>query len=95
MSSYAVFETVIVSLVALVSIYQVMKVLLPRTMQRLRASIVNRRNGGRGDERALATGLPDPGASSGCGVGCGSACNGCGIGVPIDKPLADQHKPSH
>jgi hypothetical protein len=92
MSSYAVVEAILVILIGLVSAYQVMKVLMPRAMKRVRARIVNRLNGG--PAHSLPTDLPDSGAASGCGVGCGDACNGCGSGAGIRQPLSGARKPS-
>ncbi|HUU71941.1 MAG TPA: DUF6587 family protein [Burkholderiales bacterium] len=94
MSSYALLETVIVGVIGLISAWQVMKILMPRTTQGLRTSIATRLNLVQGERHLPATG-PSEAGSSGCGVGCGSACNGCGVAARIIQPLADQHKPSH
>ncbi len=95
MSSYAVVETVVVILIGLVSAYQVMRVLMPRATQRLRAVIATRvhaRRGGGG--RSLATRLNDAGAVSGCAIGCGSGCNGCIAAAGSNQPPVERQEPS-
>ena len=96
MSSYVVFETVIVALVGLISAYQVIKLLMPRTADGFRASIANvlmRAPGGM-RPHALATTPSDSGPASGCAVACGSGCHGCAIGARTDSSLADQQQSS-
>jgi hypothetical protein len=96
MSSYVVFETVIVALVGLVSAYQVIKLLMPRTADGFRASIANALMRAPGGMRlqALATSSPEPGPARGCAVACGGGCHGCAIAARTDSPLADQQQSS-
>ncbi len=92
MTSYAIFETVVVVLVGVLSAYQVVKVLMPRMAQKLGAILSTRLIGGHGGGRSLSSGLPDTG--SGCGLGCGSGCNGCGAATGNHQSLAGRQEPS-
>lgn len=83
MTNYAVVETVLVVLIGVASAWQVMRVLMPRATQRMRAVI---------SKRPQADGLPATGG--GCAAGCSSGCNGCGAAAGIDQSLSAHRKPS-
>lgn len=94
MSFYTIFENAVVVLVAIVSLYFVLRALVPGTMSRAVSSLaawLDRPQRPRW-VRALAQRF-STGAVSGCAVGCGSACNGCGT-AKAQKPVTWSHADS-
>lgn len=81
MSVYAAVESIVVAMLALVSVYYVLKVFAPGLLRNLRVRIADwlSRPAHRSPLNVLATRLRADGPSSGCATGCESGCNGCGI----------------
>lgn len=82
MSTYAAIESIVVALIALVSMFYVLKIIVPGPMQTIGNRVANRlsRMASHGSRlSSLAASLRVDGPSRGCATGCGSGCNGCGI----------------
>lgn len=82
MSTYAAIESIVVAVIAMVSVFYVLKLIVPGPMQIVRMRVADRlsrmaNHGGR--LSSLAASLRVEGPSRGCATGCGSGCNGCGI----------------
>ncbi|MGN6482034.1 DUF6587 family protein [Luteibacter sp.] len=79
MSSFQVFETLIVGIVVLASAYVAFRKLLPKTSTRVMAGVSASLNheGRAGVLRAIGRKVQPASASGSCGDGCGS-CNSCG-----------------
>ena len=89
MSIYAAIESVIVLVVALISAYYVLKLIVPGPMRRMRARIAERlsKKAGSGSPLGfLAVRLQeDNEPSAGCATGCESGgCNGCNLATRTD-----------
>ena len=79
MSSFKVFETLIIGIVVLASAYVAFRKLLPKTSTRVMAGVSASLNheGRAGVLRAIGRKVQPASASGSCGDGCGS-CNSCG-----------------
>ncbi len=89
MSIYAVIESIVVMVVALISAYYVLKLIVPGPMRRMRAHIAQRlrkKAGSGGPLGLLAARLrEDNDPSAGCASGCESGgCNGCNLATRTD-----------
>lgn len=79
MSSFQVFETLVIGIVVLASAYVAFRKLLPKTSTRVMAGVSASLNheGRAGVLRAIGRKVQPASASGSCGDGCGS-CNSCG-----------------
>ena len=81
MSAYAAIESIVVAMLALVSVFYVLKAFAPGPLRNMRVRVadwLSRRAHG-SPLNVLAAKLRAGGPSSGCATGCESGCNGCGI----------------
>jgi hypothetical protein len=84
MSLYPIFELAMVVLIAAVSLYQAIKVLMPRAVGSARARVALRLSSGAGAagwRHALAVKVGKEAPQSACDTGCSSGCNGCSVAV--------------
>lgn len=85
MTFYTVLETAIIGLIGVVSAYHVMKMLMPRMVDRARVSVALRL-GRRADvaswRHAVAAGARNAVPENDCG-GCNSGCNGCSVATRV------------
>ena len=83
MSTYAAIESIVVAVIALVSLFYVLKVIVPGPMQAMRMRVADRlgRTANEGSRLSvLVDRLRVDGASQGCATGCDSGgCNGCSV----------------
>lgn len=84
MSAYAAIESIVVAVLALVSVFYVLKVMIPGPMHSMRmriAELLLSRNAGHDSPlSSLAARLRLDGQSGGCASGCESGgCNGCSV----------------
>lgn len=94
MTVYTILETAIIGLIGVVSAYHVMRMLMPRMIDRARMSVALRL--GRSADatswrHAVAAGARNVAPENACGAGCNSGCNGCSVAarastlVPADE----------
>jgi len=91
MSTYAAIESIVVAVVALVSVFYVLKVIVPGPMQAMRFRVADwlGRTANQGSRLSvLADRLRVDGASHGCATGCDSACNGCSVASRVARQPA-------
>ena len=94
MSTYAAIESIVVAVIALVSVFYVLKVFFPGPVQITRMRVADRlsrmaSNGSR--LSSLAENLRVDGTSRGCATGCGSGCNGCSVATRAEPlPAGDR-----
>ncbi|UCH47005.1 MAG: hypothetical protein JSU95_12985 [Betaproteobacteria bacterium] len=96
MNLYSVLEVALIGLIGIVSVYHVMKTMMPRVVHGARASVVLRLGRGVGAaswRRALAVKVHEVRPQPDCGAGCGSGCNGCSVAVQAGKPLPTDDQP--
>jgi hypothetical protein len=83
MNIYAAIESVVVAVMALVSVFYVLKLVVPGPMQSIRRRVADRLGrlaGHNRSLRSLADRLRVDGSSGGCATGCESGgCNGCHV----------------
>ncbi len=82
MSTYAAIESIVVAVIALVSVFYALKVIVPGPMKamRFRAADWLGRTASQGSRLSvLVDRLRVDGASQGCATGCNSGCNGCSV----------------
>jgi hypothetical protein len=81
MSAYAAIESIVVAMLALASVFYVLKAFAPGLLRKLRLRIADwmSRPAHESPLNVLAARLRADGPSSGCATGCESGCNGCGI----------------
>jgi hypothetical protein len=90
MNVYPILEIALIGLIGALSLYQVMKVVMPRVLQGARASVAQRL--GRGAtaaswRHALAVRVRDAVPEAACGAGCGGGCNGCSVAASARTPV--------
>lgn len=88
MNVYAAIESIVVAVVALVSVFYVLKAFIPGPVQNARVRIADwlSRTAHGGWRNLLAARLRVDGPSGGCATGCGDGCNGCSISTRA-RPL--------
>ena len=82
MSTYAAIESIVVAVIALVSVFYALKVFVPGLMQAMRFRFADwlGRTANQGSRLSvLVDRLRVDGASKGCATGCNSGCNGCSV----------------
>ncbi len=82
MSAYVAIESIVVAVLALASLFYVLKAFIPGPLNNIRMHAAGwlSRTAHRGSRlNLLATRMRVDGASGGCASGCESGCNGCGI----------------
>jgi hypothetical protein len=83
MSTYAAIESIVVAVIALVSVFYALKVIVPGPMQAMRFRVADwlGRTANQGSRLSvLVDRLRVDGASQGCATGCDSGgCNGCSV----------------
>lgn len=91
MSTYAAIESIFVAVIALLSVFHVLKLVVPGSMQIVRMRVADRlsRMSNHGSRlSSLAASLRVDGPSRSCATGCGSGCNGCGVATRAGPPPA-------
>ena len=91
MSTYAAIETIVVAVIALVSLFHVLRIFFPGPVQIVRMRVADRlsRMASHGSRlSSLAEKLRADDSSRGCATGCGSGCNGCSVATRAE-PLPD------
>ncbi len=82
MSTYAAIESIVVAVIALVSAFYVLKVIVPGPLKAMRFRVADwlGRTANQGSRLSvLVDRLRVDGASQGCATGCNSGCNGCSV----------------
>ena len=94
MSTYAAIESIVVAMIALVSVFYVLKVIVPAPMQAVRIRVADwlGRTANQGSRLSvLVDRLRVDGASQGCATGCDSGCNGCHVARHVaPQPARDR-----
>lgn len=90
MNVYPILEIAVIGLIGAVSLYHLMKVVMPRALHGARASVAQRL--GRGAtaaswRHALASRVRDAVPEAACGAGCGGGCNGCSVAQHASTPV--------
>jgi hypothetical protein len=93
MSTYAAIESIVVAVIALVSVFYALKVIVPGPMQAMRFRVADwlGRTANQGSRLSvLVDKLRVDGASQGCATGCNSGCNGCSVASRVaPQPARD------
>ncbi len=90
MNLYAVLEPALIALIVAVSLYHVMKLVMPRIVQDARTSVARRLGRGAGAaswRNTLASRMRDVVPENACGAGCGGGCNGCSVAAKAGTPV--------
>ncbi len=82
MSLYPVIEAALIGVIGIVSVYHVIRIVMPRFIEGARASVAQRL--GRGVSAtswryAVASKARHAAPESACGTGCSSGCHGCSV----------------
>jgi hypothetical protein len=82
MSIYTAIESIVVAVLALVSVFYVLKLIVPGPMQSIRNRLADRLSRMAGHSSALSSlaaqlRVEDP--SRDCATGCSSGCDGCSV----------------
>jgi hypothetical protein len=94
MSTYAAIESIVVAVIALVSVFYVLKIIVPGPMQAMRIRVADwlGRTANEGSRLSvLVNRLRVDDASQGCATGCDSGCNGCHVARRVaPQPARDR-----
>ena len=97
MNLYHVMETGLIMLIGALSVYHATRLLMPRLLNHVNASIARwlDRSPPGSRRRKIASRVRAAAPNGGCGSNCGSGCNGCGLAEHIHPPLAGDDNSSH
>jgi hypothetical protein len=90
MNVYAFLEPALIALIVAVSLYHVMKLVMPRVLHGARTSVALRLSRGAGAaswRNTLASRMRDVVPENACGAGCGGGCNGCSVAASAGTPV--------
>jgi len=91
---YSVLESGVIAVIGVFSVYQVVRLLLPRSVDRSRAFVVRwlARSPAGSWRQKLAARVNGVAPAGGCGMGCSSGCDRCGLATHVHPSWAGDDK---
>ena len=96
MNLYPVLEAALIGVIGIVSVYHVMKIVMPRFVEGTRASVAQRLGRGAAAaswRHAIASKVRHAAPESACGTGCGGGCHGCSVAARSGTPVSSNDQP--